>query len=225
MALDVMVLPLRRFLLGDFTTGIEQLMGGAEKVHRVDPHGFTWLRRRATGRIAEWRANRQVRQIVRSFEAANPGVDATWPDEGDILYSRQLHYDLHTALLAYFFWMERHDVFGPFRMPTDDERQDFYAVRRHDPPKYHLVKHGMWSGFLLPCGGDEVVTLETDQRVGSSIAAKKDLKLMAGTLDLATSPDAIEWDAPDASVQAGWHILNHVVTLSLQHHLPVVFWG
>src|SRR5688572_6421285 len=117
MAVDVLVMPLWRFKVGDFETGVERLAGGVENVTYANGDATATVRRRRSGFFARQRARRNVSRIRKAVERAN-NCRIDWRDEGVTVYNAQLHD--YTALVDYVWWLDRRDLMPAFpRRGTD----------------------------------------------------------------------------------------------------------
>ncbi len=227
MALDVYVMPLWRFKVGDFHSPIEKAIGIRPKIFGVNgvvvqrPAKFGWRDR--------WKAQRDVKAICRSVEKAN-GSRIRWNDEGDVVYGEQSRG--FESLRGYAKWLDCRDQFPEFRV-TRDHSYPFWtvAIARLSCP--HLVTHDCHCGYYLPCDFAEPLDVEpfvayadvmTARRVGSSVRLLRELDAVQESL--AVPEDyAYPADDPLVGVKAAFLQLRKVAELSCRHGLPVIFWG
>jgi hypothetical protein len=85
MGLDVYVMPLWRFKVGNFDLPIEAAVGIRPKI--ITAEGIEERPARA-GWLGRWRARRQVAAIRKAVEAAND-APVRWADEGGVVYAEQ----------------------------------------------------------------------------------------------------------------------------------------
>lgn len=229
MGLDVYVMPLWRFNIGDFHSPIEAANGFRPKIVTADgieerPARVGWLGR--------WRARRQVAAICKAVEAAN-GTRVRWADEGGVVYAEQSRG--FEPLRAYAKWLDYRDEFPEFGSPPEG---DYYkhpvmaaGVGRLSCP--HLVQHDCYSGYYLPCEFERVAEVEpplifgqwpASRSVGSAPRLLRELESVQAELRV---PDGYDYQADDplVAVKAGYLQLREVAELSCRHGLPVIFWG
>lgn len=98
MVLDVYVMPLIKFKRGEYTTGAERLAG--KKAIIMTPTGPVYQRKQA-----ETTARREVEGIQQAVRRANPGLQITWRDEGDVVFAEQVWWTF-MGLKAYARWVD-----------------------------------------------------------------------------------------------------------------------
>jgi hypothetical protein len=229
MGLDVYVMPLWRFKVGDFRSPIEVATGIRPKIVTADgieerPARIGWL--------ARWRARRQVAAIRKAVESAN-GIRIRWVDEGGVVYAEQSRG--FEALRAFAKWLDCRDQFTEFGPPPQG---DYYKhpvmaaeVSRLSCP--HLVEHDCYNGYYLPCEFERVTQVEpylifgewpASKSVGSTPRLLRELDLVQAQLQV---PDGYDYPADDplVEVKAAYLQLREVAQLSCQHGLPIIFWG
>jgi hypothetical protein len=228
-ALDVYVMPLWRFKVGDFSSPIEVATGIRPKI--VTPDG-TEERPARVGWLGRWRARRRVAAIRKAVEAAN-NTRVQWSDEGGVVYAGQSRG--FEPLRAYAWWLDCRDRFPEFGAPPEG---DYYKhpvmaaeVGRLSCP--HLVEHDCYNGYHLPCEFERVVEVEpylifgqwpASRPVGSAPRLLRELESVQAAL---RAPDAYDYPADDplVAVKAAYLQLREVAELSCRHELPIIFWG
>lgn len=229
MGLDVYVMPLWRFKVGDFRSPIEAATGISPKVVTADgvedrPARVGWLGR--------WRARRQVAAIRNAVEAAN-GTRVRWADEGGVVYAEQSRG--FEPLRAYARWLDCRHKFSEFGAPTEG---DYYKhpvmaaeVSRLSCP--HLVGHDCYNGYYLPCEFQRLAAVEAylifgqwpgSRAVGSAPRLLRELDSVQSELRV-PAEYSYPADDPLLAVKAAYLQLREVAELSCRHGLPVIFWG
>jgi len=229
MGLDVYVMPLWRFKVGDFRSPIEGATGIRPKIVTADgieerPASVGWLGR--------WRAKRQVAAIRKAVESVNR-TRLRWDDEGGVVYSEQS--GGMEALRAYAKWLDCADRMPEFGPPPEG---DFYKhpvmgmeVERLSCP--HLVEHDCYNGYFLPCKFARLAEVEpykifghwpATRSVGSGVRLLQELDLVQGRLKVPEGYDYPQ-DDPLVAVKAAYLQLREAAELSCRHGLPLIFWG
>lgn len=229
MGLDVYVMPLWRFKVGDFRSPIEAATGIRPKIITNDgieerPARVGWLARR--------RARRQVTAIRKSVEAAN-GTRIRWADDGGVVYAEEARG--FEPLRAYAKWLDYRDRFPKFGAPPEG---DYYKhpvmaakVGRLSCP--HLVGHDCYNGYYLACEFERLAEVEpylifgqwpASRSVGSAPRLMRELESVQAELRV---PDGYEYPADDplVAVKAAYLQLREIAELSCRHGLPIIFWG
>ena len=85
MALDIYVMPLWRYKVGDFRSPIEAFTGIRPRI--ITASGIV-ERPASVGWLDRWRARREVAAVRKAVEAVNQ-VRVRWNDQGDVIYSEQ----------------------------------------------------------------------------------------------------------------------------------------
>ena len=229
MALDVYVMPLWRYKVGDFRSPIEAATGIRPKVVNADGIKEQQVR---VGWFGRWRARRQVKTISKAVEVAN-GVGISWVDEGGVVYSEQSRG--FEALRAYAIWLDCRDQFPEFLSPPKGNYYEHpvMGVEVSNPSCPHLVGHDCYNGYFLPCEFERLAEVEpylifghwpASRSVGSSPRLLRELDLVQEELQV---PDSYEWtkDDPLAAVKTAYLQLREIAVLSCHHSLPIIFWG
>jgi len=156
MALDVYVMPLWRFKVGDFSSPIETGLRIRPKIVTAQgiedtPAKVGWFGRR--------RARGEVNGIRKSVEAVNR-TPIHWPDEGKVVYSQQSWG--FEPLRAFARWLDCKEQFSSFELPPD---RDYYkhpvmATQVAQWTCRHLIEHSCHSGYFLPCEFEWMVEVE-----------------------------------------------------------------
>jgi len=228
MALDIFVMPLWKYLVGDFMTAAERLcaeMGVPEKYHRVggEKPGLT-----------EMEARQYVVEIQEEM-ARELGMGAKWPDEGDEVFGRQFPRDYWHALRAFaadqqypqpgfVFGEDSHEHPGLGRIWGGAESQYL-----------HLIVHQDHCGYYLPCEFDEPLALKTGEDsppvcIGSSVALLRELNTLGAKLRMRNDLED-SWGGPfDENdplnlAKSGWAFMHYCARLSVGHRLPIIFDG
>ena len=229
MALDVYVMLLWRFKVGDFRSPIEAATGLRPKIITADG---VEIRPARAGWFARRRARRQVTAIRKAVEEAN-GTHVQWSDEGGVVYSQQSYG--FESLRAYARWLDCRADFPEFDLTPDGDyyKHPVLALRDVAWSCPHLVNHSCFSGYYLPCEFERLVEVEphlifatwvNTRDVGSAPRLLHELDLVQAELQV---PEGYAFPADDPlrPVKGAYLQLREVAELSCQHGLPAIFWG
>ncbi len=229
MALDVYVMPLWRFKVGDFRSPIELSTGFRPKIVTTDgmeerPAHASWF--------ACWRGRRQVSTIRKTVEFAN-GTRIHWPDAGAVVYAEQSNG--FEPLRAYSMWLDCREQFPEFTPPPEGDyyKHPVMAAQVNQVSCPHLVGHDCYNGYFLPCEFERLAKVEpylifgrwpASRYVGSSPRLLRELESVQRELRV---PDQYDYPADDplVSVKAAFLQLREVAQLSCRQELPIIFWG
>lgn len=231
MSLDVYVMPIWRFKVGDFTTPIEKHLRTTPKI--VSGSGVIQRAPRPSP-ASFWRrllARREVRSIRRAVAQAN-GRAIRWSDEGEVVYNEQGA--PFEALRAYAKWRDYRDEFPDFDRPPKNNfyKHPIWKVKGRDVRFPHLVQHDCHSGYFLPCEFEKLTLVEPfrwhhwtfRKSVGSTPRLLGALEEIAGELEIAPGWVGDEAD-PLSEVKYACSQLMQIARLSVDHQLPIIFWG
>lgn len=143
MGLDLLVLPLTRYLAGQYQGPVEAI---AQRVGAPKPGHPEDLARERVRRIRE--------DLQRRFTAP-----LDWVEEGDVALSVQFHYGALQALRAYAA-LQDHPLDAPGSTPDLNEKHPslMKVYYQNAPTRYrHLIEHSDCSGFYAPCDFPEPV--------------------------------------------------------------------
>jgi hypothetical protein len=227
MALDIYVMPLWKFKVGDFASPLERLFGS--KVKTITLSGVL---DRAKNAPAQWRARREVAAIRKAVGSAN-GTTIDWKDEGDVVYSEQS--GGMQALQAYARWLDVRHRYPEFTEPPENDYRKHPVMELdydRDWSFPHMVKHDCYSGYYLPCDFSTLVSVEPHQvyswtferTVGSSIRLRDELAEIGKELKISDDWNYVASD-PLYHVKCAHMQLNEVSKRSCEHELPIIFWG
>lgn len=229
MGLDIYVMPLWRFKVGDFLTPTEAALGVRSKL--VVGNQIVERTGRFT-RADEARARREVQALRRVAELANQ-VPVQWDDEGSVVYAQQS--EGIEPLRAYARWLDLREQLPSFDSPPEGNyyRHPAMGLRPTRPLSCpHLVEHDCYSGYYLPCEFDQLVRVEPYEvygrrfrrSVGSGPRLRRELDFIGQHLP---APDGYTWQEGDplAPVKAVLCQMRQVAELSCRHGLPIIFWG
>lgn len=229
MALDVYVMPLCRYKVGDFRSPIEAATGIRPKI--VTGDGVVERRSRVSW-FSRYRATGQVAAVRKAVQSAN-NTRVRWADVGGVVYAKQSWG--FESLRVYAKWLDCRDRFPHFRPPPDGDfyKHPIYALKGIELSTPHLVMHDCYSGYFLPCEFAQMVKVEpylifnrwpAKRSVGSAPRLLRELALVQAELQV---PDRYDYpqDDPLLSVKAAYLQLREVAELSCQHRLPIIFWG
>ena len=216
MSIEIFVMPLTRYKMGEFETPLQRMFG--DKVRYVYPNQwYFWFS-----------ARKQVKQIRKAVLKAN-GAIAKWNESGKCVYSEQCHEDSMPALRAFACWIYGGKQPEDFSFP---ESGDYY---KHPARKFendqinqsHLIGGGCYNDYVLPVEFEHVVEVEpykifghwdATRSVTSAIRIHRELKQLKDSVSLLSEDEF--WD-----VHVGYMQYSKVVELALQHQYPIIFWG
>lgn len=229
MGLDVYVMPLWQFKVGDFHSPIEAAIGIRPKIVTAD--GIE-VRPTRVGWFGRWRARRQVAAIRKSVESAN-GVPVRWADEGGVAYTQQSRG--FEPLRAYAKWLDCREQFPEFDPPPEGNYYK-HPVMATEPGRLscpHLVEHDCYCGYYLPCEFERMVQVEpylifgtwpASRTVGSSPRLLRELEFVQVALQVAEDY-GYPLDDPLVAVKTAYFQLREAAKLSCRQKLPMIFWG
>jgi hypothetical protein len=229
MALDVYVMPLWRYKVGDFCSQIEAATGIRPKIVTAD--GIEELPVKA-GWYSRWKAKRQVAAIRKAVEATNH-VGIRWVDQGGVVYAEQS--GGFEGLRTYARWLDCRDEFPEFGPAPEGNyyKHQVWRAKVEQLSCPHLVGHDCYSGYYLPCEFDTIVNVEpymifgrwpASRTVGSTPRLVRELEKVYSELRV-PNDYGYPQDDPLIFVKAAYLQLRHAAELSLQHGLPIIFWG
>jgi len=229
MPLDVLVMPLWKYLAGDYVTASERL---AYESGRPDLYRRSTARPDAVPDQARAYVQHLRNDMIALWEQAS-----RWRDAGEVAVSEMLPREAWHALRAFAANLE---------YPVQDFAFDM-AAHRHPalteiwanqkPTKYpHLIRHHDNAGFYLPFEFEAPFELEIWEGVdhlltGSSVRLLNELNDLGTKLnlrhDLAQMRDAGQMlaDGPMQLVQWGWMVMRYAARMSVQRRLPLIFDG
>jgi hypothetical protein len=229
MAVDIYVMPLWRFKAGNFISPVEKVIGIRPKV--VTAEGILTFSP-ATGWFDRWRARRQVAAIRKAVQAVNR-VPVQWTDEGPVVYSQRVGWNLG-SLRAFAAWLDHRLQLPTFEPAADgnDYAHPVMGLGIESPSCPHLVEHDCYSGYYLPCDFERVVQVEPyemhtwsfTRSVGSSLRLRRELGYIGEHLQVT---DDYEYRSDDllGRVKLGFLQMREAAELSCRHQLPIIVWG
>lgn len=221
MAVNVYVMPYRRFRHGDFTTPLERTFGRDHVTVVGDTRpkdGVPWRLRFST-----WRSWRALRRAV----CAANGRVAWWKDEGECVYAEQFHDKGLPALRALAIWRLLNESPSGFVHPEDEDYFKHPAWTRLTPgmkSTSHLVACDGYYGFILPVAFVYPVEVEPTRFFFGTISRSVvSAPLLKEELDaLAPYVSALSSDT-FYMVHNDFEQMREIVDLSLRHALPACF--
>src|SRR5688572_17930799 len=219
MALVVYVMPLWRYLAGDYEAAQAQFGADAgSRALSVSP---------AEARTFVARLRHGFRDVSRNA--------MRWHDRGEAIFARPFNVESWNALRA-FAADQQYPVAG-FNFGRESHRHPglHEVLYGHGSAFEHTVKQHETGGFYLPV--DFARPLELTVRedasstilAGSSVALLRELNVLGPRVGLdrdlgelregevfAVRPEPLQY------VKFGWAFLRHVARLSVQHRLPII---
>ena len=253
MALDVYVMPLWRFKAGDFTSPIEASLGiepvvitladsplpptpwylrlllSLGLVERVQPPPEPSSEQRRAAATREVDALKsQLTQMI--------GVPIEWSDRGGIHYNEQ--FGQPVVMRAFASWHDHRDELPRFTAPPE---RNYYKHPVWSLPKPRktrfptLIEHNLNTGYLLPVSFEGVHRVEPFKimdrweffhHVASTQAMLREASdLLAFVTAVADGGDTVSESGLLDDIR--WHAaeLKRMCELSIEHNLPVIFYG
>ncbi len=215
MGLDIFVMPMWRFLSGEYTGPVERLI---PNVIRVGGQKMDLAPELARKKVASFQ--KVLSQVTDS--------DISWPDEGEVVFERQFNFRLWHLLRAYAAHQDHPVRAGllrrsqPFTISDEPECHPGLArIFDGAPTRFkHLIVHADNEGFYFPCKLEHPMPLlpaEERWLTGSSIHLLDELSLLGQSLR--HESDTLK-DVRDA-----WEFMVKAAKASVDHRLPIVFDG
>jgi hypothetical protein len=246
-------MPLWRFKAGDFTSPIEAALGVKPTVISPPvqplPRAPWYLRLLATIGIIEFippppelsPAERRAVAIqeVDTLKAQLTqliGTAIEWPDDGDVHYNKQFHDP--SVLKAFAAWHDHREELPEF-LPAPELQYYKHPVRRLPKPAKRrfpiLAEHSLYAGYLIPVPFEGIHLVEPykswrDLEFFHDVASTQTvMRELADLLAfMATVPEVREEQHGTIPVaHARWYAeeLQRMCALSIEHRLPVIFYG
>jgi hypothetical protein len=228
MGLDIHVMPLTRYLSGQFQSPLEQMLG--DKVQRM----------------GAGKPNEEA-SIVRGFIdklRSRAGQGADWDETGEPAYCAQYHYGAYTDLRAFAAYQDYPTTKGfltktqvPFKI--EDEVRKYTGLMqvlgKNKPSTFeHLIRHGDTHGYWLPVRFVAPIMVDQENYVvaGSSVILLEELDRLKPLLgmtkdwaELEKGEGAAAEGDPLGQVKYGWSVLHAAARLSVKHRMPIIFDG
>lgn len=254
MALDAYVMPLWRFKAGDFDSPIEATLGIKPTIISpasplLEPRPPWYLRLLEKLGIIEFvpsvpeptREDRRAAAVqeveaLKVLLAGKVGQPVDWLDEGDIHYRKQF-YD-PSVLRAFAAWHDHRDVLPEF-LPAPKLQYFKHPVWQLPKPAKRrfplLAEHSMYTGYFMPVAFEGIYFVEPFKSWGDTeyfrdvASTQMVARELADFLQfLATVPEVREQEHGSCPVgDARWYAkeLQRMCNLSIEHTLPVIFYG
>ena len=231
MSLDVYVMPMWRFKAGDVETAAQRLIGGKSKI--VTPLGI-FSPQLIKGYLSRRTARQRVRRIVAEAEKElKTKID--WQDDGDVVHSQQAWWGFE-ALRAFAKWLDLKDQLPTFGDAPENNYYKHPAMQWDAEPRLfrfsHIIDHSCHSGYYVPSRFDRVVFVEPFQLFGAftfyhSFGSSYTLADQLRKLEphIPSENDAAISEPARELITAGFETLRELAMKSIEHKLPIVFWG
>ena len=231
MALDIYLISLNRFFVGDYTSPLEAAFG--DKAVRVGSDKAQMTADEATAYVSELQED-----LSDEFQ-----VDCTWEDRAEEDYCcEQFDYDAFLCLQAYAANLDFPIKSGLRRQPVDFDPEEH--TENHpgiekiwngaDTRFQHLVIHACNCGIWVPASFDSPVPLDEEGNLiaGSSQRLLEELSILNGELgvtklwdELADGEAICDEDDPLGIVKYGYAMMFCYAKKSVEKNLPIVFDG
>lgn len=253
MALDAYVMPLWRFKAGDFTSPIEATLGIKPTIispaTRPMPRASWYLRLLAKIGIIQFvppppgPSPEELRAAaVQEVDALKVqltkmiGTPIDWSDNGDVHYNKQFHNP--SVLQTFAAWYDHREELPEF-LPAPELRYYKHPVRSLPKPAKRrfptLAEHSLYAGYLIPLPFEGIHLVEPykswgDREFFHDVASTQTMmRELAELLEfIATVPEVREEQHGSIPVaDARWYAeeLQRMCILSIEHRLPVIFYG
>jgi len=215
-------MPLWRFKAGDFSSPVEATLGIKPTIVSP-PEG---LRSAAIEEV----------EALKAKLTEMTGTPIDWSDNGDVHYNKQFHDP--SVLQVFAAWYDHRNQLPEF-LPAPGLRYGKHPVRQLPKPAKRrfpiLAEHSLHTGYLLPIPFEGIHYVEPfkswgDREFFHDVASTQTvLRELADLLKfIATVPEIREPEHGSIPVaDARWYAeeLQRICTLSVKHHLPVIFYG
>lgn len=232
MSLDIHVMPLCRFLCGDYVSVTEKLFGHLAPVRRIGS---------PKRRLSTEDARNYVQALqLQVFEAV--GVDISWPDDGDTVFSDQYTFRSWHVLRAFAAHQEypARALLGlrERRVWEEDRPEDHPGIKRiWDGAKSnfrHLIVHDDLQGLYVPVRFEHPVSTDRERTdvIGSSVVLLEELARLKDILhmnqdwgDRVKGQNLVPDKDPLFEVKNSWAFMYYCAKLSISSRLPIIFDG
>lgn len=253
MALDAYVMPLWRFKAGDFTSPIEATLGIKPTIispaTQPLPRAPWYIRLLAKIGVVEFvppppeptpeelrAAATQEVDALKAQLTEMTGTPIEWSDNGDVHYNKQFHDS--SVLRTFAAWYDHRDELPEF-LAAPELHYWKHPVRQLPKPAKRrfptLAEHSLSTGYLLPVPFEGVHYVEPfkswgDREFFHDVASTQTItRELADLLEfIATVPEVREQEHGSIPVgDARWYAeeLQRMCSLSIEHRLPVIFYG
>jgi hypothetical protein len=250
MALDVYVMPLWRFKTGDFTSPIEATLGikptiiSGEAIPPQQPWYIRFLARLGVVNIIhpepeptpEERREAAMQEVAVLKESLTKltGTNVDWPDEGDVHYNEQFHHPV--TLRAFAAWLDHRDALPEFGPAPENNYYKHPVWQVAKPPHRRfstLIEHSLNTGYFLPVPfeGRHLVEPFTawgrpfHHHVASTQTILRELAELQPHFNSIPAAEGEDGSSPVANARWYAEELQRICTLSIEHRLPVIFYG
>ncbi len=227
MSLDLLVMPLHKFLQGKFETVVERFARETDTAYHLVG---------AKPSVAETDAQLFVQNFQQELKRGL-GPLIRWRDEGDVLLSKQLNVEAWHALRA--FAADQSRAVPGFSFGNESRNHPALASIYNGAPTafVHIIRHNDCNGLYLPSDFEKpfkYALFENESVVpliGSSLKLLKELNILGQRLGLTKDEgdqgwtDQLKQDDPLALVKSAWVVLRHAARLSVSSRLPIIFYG
>lgn len=195
MAIDAFVLPLPKYLRGDFSTPLESLFG-SEKVKRISIWG---------GFVEKFRS-RQVKRTTASIESflASHGINYSFATEGKVEISQQYH--CHRQLYQYLRAQE--DVHARFKGLIELNVCSGMVI------PYTFTEPLDITHLELP-----ITSIHSADQVASAISEADKLLMVPLDWNHKDGPPEL------FHARAGLNQIRNIINTVTSTNLPLIFWG
>jgi hypothetical protein len=227
MATDVLVMPLWRYLSGDFQTGTEAFAKAT---------GVNYVRTAPKADADAAAAQDWVRDFRRRLRSAL-GQDIRWRDDGETRFNDRMDFDQWHALRAFAADQSRPEP--GFRFDGDSHKHPGLAqIMQSGQTRFvSLICHCDHCGGYLPSDFETPFQYPLFENAphaptwGSSLGLLRELNVLGTRLRLTRDMGQDGWsdqlveNDPLERVKLGWMWARQWTRLSVEHKLPVIFDG
>ena len=165
------------------------------------------------------------------------GQVVDWRDEGEVYYNKQYH--ASRFLRAFAAWHDHRDAMPEFLPAEPGKDSENYPIWDQPAPEKRrfptLTKHSLYTGYFFPVPFEGVYqvepfkimdTWEFHHDVASSQTILRELdELLGSVLELAAGGGSLGHLKYVETARTWGGILREVCALSVEHGVPVIFYG
>jgi hypothetical protein len=237
MALDIYVMPLWRFLAGDYEMVMERscARAGMRPPTIVTPRGILDRKRPPLDAYRMNMFKRKVRNVIERVAEFNRPAPIAWEDEGECVYAEQCHDYAMISLRTYALWLDLGAATPGLTAPPENDffKHPLWARGDICPVTFpHLIGHDCYMSYYLPCEFKKITNVEnvtlagraTHRRAASSVRLQNELRLIEPSLTAGKGLRMLA-EAQVTAIQQAHKQMTTVADLSCTHHLPIIFFG
>jgi hypothetical protein len=226
MSLDVYVLPLWQFKSGSVQTAAQRVFSPRSVFNAV------------LGSLSPSRtqARKRGRELASKLVAEAEGIlkiKLAWQDQGRVVLAEQASWGFQ-ALRAYAKWLDLTDLFPTFPQPPENNFYKHPAMLWNDGQREfrfsHIIEHSLYNGYYLPCRFERIIQIQPFETLGGRVFYHSlgSTYLLAHQLELMRPLLPSKLDVSETAhdlIHSGFDLLKRASEKSIEHKLPIIFWG